>query len=90
MKSKATLTVVTLDCVNVHRGVELPGAKESPAVQRVSGAVRRRAERAGEHTTAHPVILVLLLLSHTLHVHLLLLRPLHVVDAYQETVVHDL
>lgn len=80
--SKTTLTVVAFDCVNVHRGVKLPGAKEPSAVERVSGAVGGRAEGAGEHASAHPVILVLLLLSRALHIHLLLLCPLHIMDAH--------
>lgn len=84
------LTVVALDCVNVHRGVEFSRAEESSTVERVSRAVGRRAEGAGEYASAHPIVLVLLLLSRTLHVHLLLLCPLHIMDAHKETVVHDL
>ena len=81
---------MALDCVNVHRGVELPRAEESSTVERVPGAVGGRAEGAGEHASAHAIVLVLVLLSGSIHVHLLLLRPLHIMDAHQETVVHDL
>lgn len=75
--------------IDVHGGVELSRAKESGEAQEVAGAVWRRAVGA-EQAATHPVILAFLLFCSLFHLHLLLLCPVYVVDADQETVVHDL
>ena len=74
--------------INIDRGIELPGTEEARRAEEVAGAVRGRAVRA-EQAAAHPVILALLVLCPILHLHLLLLRPVHVMDAHQQAVVHD-
>lgn len=87
---KTRLTVVALDCVNVYRGVELPGAEEPPAVERVPRAVGWCSEGAGVHSPSHAIIFILLLFPRSLHIHLLLFCSFHIMDAHQEAVVHDL
>lgn len=90
LELKKSLTVVALDRVDVHRGIKLSGAKEAAKVEGVPRAVRRGSKGAGERSSTHPIILILLLLSSSLHLHLFLLCPLHIMDAHQQTVVHDL
>jgi hypothetical protein len=75
--------------IDVHRGVELSWAEEPGEAQEVARAVWRRAIGA-EQAATHPIILAFLLLRSLFHLHLLLLCPVHVVDAHQETVIHDL
>lgn len=75
--------------IDVHRGVELSWAEETGEAQEVARAVWRRAVGA-EQAAAYPVILAFLLLRSLFDLHLLLLCPVHVMDAHQETVVHDL
>ena len=64
-------------------GVELAGPQGLGAVQRVTGAVWGAAGHAA-------VTLALVLPFVILALHLLLLRPLHVVNPHQQAVIHQL
>lgn len=83
------LTFMAFHGIDVHGGVELSRAKEPGEAQEVARAVWRRAVGA-ELAATYPVILTFLLLCPLFHLHLLLFCPVYVVDAHQETVVHDL
>ena len=79
---------MALHGIDINRGVKFPRSKEPGKAEEVARAVWRCAVGA-EQATAHPIVL-LLILGPLLHLHLLLLCPVHVVDAHQQAVVHDL
>lgn len=83
------LTFMAFHGININRGIEFPRPKEPRKAEEVARAVRRCAIGA-KQVAAHPIILTLLVLCPLLHLHLLLLCPVHIVDAHQQTVVHDL
>lgn len=74
--------------IDVDGGVKLSWAKEAGKAQEVARAVWRCAVGA-KKAAAHPIVLAFLLLCSLFHLHLLLLCPVYIVDAHQETVVHD-
>lgn len=83
------LTFMAFHGIDINGGVELPRAKEAGEAEEVARAVGRRAVGA-EQVATQSVVLALLILSPLLHLHLLLLCPVHIVDAHQQAVVHDL
>lgn len=83
------LTFMAFHGIDVDRGVELAWSKEPGEAEEVARAIWRCAVGA-EQAAAHPIILTLLVLGSFFHLHLLLLCPVHIVDAHQQTVVHDL
>lgn len=88
-KPRLLLTFMAFHSIDINRGIKLPRTKEPGKAEEVAGAVGRRAVGA-EQAAAHPVVLTFLVLRPLLHLHLLLLGPVHVVDAHQQAVVHDL
>lgn len=87
-RPRLLLTVMAFHGININRGIEFPRTEEPRKAEEVAGAVRRCA--IGAEQVAHAVILTLLVLCPLLHLHLLLLCPVHIVDAHQQAVVHDL
>lgn len=88
-RHRLLLTFMTFHGIDINRRVKFPRAKEPGEAEEVARAVWRCAVGA-EQVAAHPVILALLVLCPLLHLHLLLLCPVHIVDAHQQAVVHDL
>lgn len=79
----AKLTFVAFYSVHVDGGVKLPGRQGLGAVQGVAGTV-------GGCSNTAAIALTLLLGLVVFALHLLLLGPLHIVDAHQQAVVHEL
>jgi hypothetical protein len=86
---RALLTFMTFHGIDINGRVELPRTKEPREAEEVARAVRRCAVGA-EQTATHPIILTLLILCPFLHLHLLLLSSVHIMDAHQQAIVHDL
>lgn len=88
-RQRFLLTFMAFHGIDINRGIKFPRTKEPGKAEEVARAVRRCAVGA-EQAAPRPVVLTLLILRPLLHLHLLLLCPVHIVDAHQQAVVHDL
>lgn len=80
-KRRLLLTFMAFHGIDINRGIEFPRTKEPREAEEVARAVWRRAIGA-EQVAAHPIVLTLLILCPLLHLHLLLLCPVHIMDAH--------
>lgn len=83
------LTFMAFHGIDVNRRIKFPRAKEPGKAEEVAGTIRRGAVGA-QQVAPHAIILTLLILCPLLHLHLLLLGPVHIMDAHQQAVVHNL
>lgn len=82
VKMQYLLTFIAFDGVNINGGIKLSRRQRLGAIKGIAGTVGRRSNAA---SVAFALLLSLIVLTF----HLFLLSSLHVMDAHQQTVVHE-
>ena len=78
------LTFMAFNSININVWIKLARRQGRGAVERVSGTVGRGSDGVG--AVAFPLLLPVVLFT----LHFFLLSSFHIVDSYQEAVVHEL